>query len=93
MSAAPAAGVPDAGTSVNAVAGPKMSMLAPGLPGAVSLIVATLNPAAAYVAATGFVTPPIVSVPALEAASPQEAPASVIVTVVPLVAPVAVQLV
>ena len=84
MSAAPAAGVPDAGASENVVGRPKMSMFAPVIVDVMSLLVATVKPAFAYVPSIGFVMPAIVSVPRLLAASVQPAP-SVIVTVVPAV--------
>jgi hypothetical protein len=64
-----------------------------GLAAIMSLLVAMLNVLAARLPAAGFVSPFTVSVALVEAASAHEAPASVTVTVVPDVAPVAVQLV
>ena len=64
-----------------------------GLAGIRSLLVAMLNVLAARLPAAGFVSPLIVNVAVVDAATAHEAPASVTVTVVPVVEPVAVQLV
>jgi len=64
-----------------------------GLPAIRSLLVAMLNVLAARLPAAGFVSPLTVSVAVVDAETAHEAPASVTVTVVPVVDPVAVQLV
>jgi hypothetical protein len=58
-----------------------------------SLLVAMLNELAARLPAAGFVRPFTVSVAVVDAATEHDAPDSVTVTVVPVVEPVAVQLV
>ena len=70
-----------------------MTSLAPSATAVVSFDVFTVKPAAAYVALVGLTIPAIVNVPVVFFARPHDAPASVTVTVVPVVEPVAVQLV
>jgi hypothetical protein len=64
-----------------------------GLAAIRSVLVAMLNVFAARLPAAGFVRPLTVSVAVVDAATAHDAPESVTVTVVPVVAPVAAQLV